>query len=110
VIHVLLPVLLAALRTSVMPPARSLTALHSGSASRRRRGHGVTRWRRSQHPGRGACRRARLPPCAHDGTERRIVRPQDPPEQTECYSGKKRDHTVKMFLLVNALLVNPLSQ
>src|SRR6185503_6833412 len=25
---------------------------------------------------------------AHDGTERRIVRPQNPAEQTECYSGK----------------------
>jgi DDE superfamily endonuclease len=47
----------------------------------------------------------RLPPFAHDGTERRIVRPQDPAEQTACYSGKKRDHTVKNVLLVNALLV-----
>src|SRR2546425_529107 len=45
-----------------------------------------------------------LPPFAHDGTERRIVRPQDPPAQTECYSGKKKDHTVKNVLLVNALL------
>ena len=42
---------------------------------------------------------------AHDGTERRIVRPQDPTEQTECYSGKKKDHTVKNVLLVNALLI-----
>ena len=41
---------------------------------------------------------------AHDGTERRIVRPQDPAEQTECYSGKKKDHTVKNVLLVNAPL------
>jgi hypothetical protein len=41
---------------------------------------------------------------AHDGTERRIVRPQDPPEQTQCYSGKKKDHTVKNVLLINALL------
>ena len=32
---------------------------------------------------------------AHDGTERRIVRPQDSAEQTACYSGKKKDHTVK---------------
>ena len=31
---------------------------------------------------------------AHDGTERRIVRPQDPAEQTACYMAKK-DHTVK---------------
>ena len=41
---------------------------------------------------------------AHDGTERRIVRPQDPAEQAECYSGKKKGHTVKNVLLVNALL------
>jgi hypothetical protein len=41
---------------------------------------------------------------AHDGTERRIVRPQDPAEQTDCYSGKKKDHTVKNVLLVNAPL------
>src|SRR5712691_1671355 len=46
-----------------------------------------------------------VPPFAHDGTERRIVRPQDPVEQTDCYSGKKKDHTVKNVLLVNALLL-----
>src|SRR5712691_2398969 len=46
-----------------------------------------------------------LPPFAHDGTERRIVRPQGPAEQTESYSGKKKDHTVKNVLLVNALLL-----
>src|SRR5882762_7180102 len=50
-------------------------------------------------------RRTRLPPFAHDGTERRHVRPQDPTEQTDCYSGKKKDHTVKNVLLVNALLI-----
>src|SRR5262244_1536624 len=49
--------------------------------------------------------RARLPPFAHDGTERRIVRPQDAAEQKACYSGKKKDHTVKNVLLVNALLI-----
>jgi hypothetical protein len=37
------------------------------------------------HPsGSHPSRRAGLPPCAHDGTERRIVRPQDPPAQTDC--------------------------
>src|SRR5262249_57479633 len=56
-------------------------------------------------PGRGTSCRAGLPPFAHDGTERRIVRPQDPVEQTDCYSGKKKDHTVKNVLLVNALLL-----
>src|SRR6195952_1239229 len=45
------------------------------------------------------------PPFAHDGTERRIVRPQDAAEQTACYSGKKKDHTVKNVLLVNAPLM-----
>src|SRR3954471_19016155 len=40
---------------------------------------------------------------AHDGTERRI--PQNPAEQTDCYSGKKKDHTVKNILLVNAPLI-----
>src|SRR5919109_4813988 len=48
-------------------------------------------------------RYAGIPPFAHDGTERRIVRPQDPAEQTDCYSGKKKDHTVKNVLLINAL-------
>jgi DDE superfamily endonuclease len=43
-------------------------------------------------------------PFAHDGTERRIVRPQDPTEQTDCYSGKKKDYTVKNVLLVKAPL------
>ena len=49
-------------------------------------------------------RRAGVPPFAHDGTARRIVRPQDPAEQTDCYSGKKRDHTVKNVLLVTTPL------
>src|SRR2546426_443079 len=49
--------------------------------------------------------RGDLPPLAHDGTERQIVRPQDPPAQTACYSGKKKDHTVKNVLLVKALLI-----
>src|SRR3954470_19697512 len=47
----------------------------------------------------------RSPPFAHEGTERRIVRPQDAAEQTDCYSGKKKDHTVKNVLLVNAPLI-----
>jgi hypothetical protein len=82
--HVLLPVLLAALRTLGDAPARSLTALaqrlgvaEGGCRCRRRitGGGGST-------PGRGIRCRAAVPPCAHDGTERRIVRPQDPPAQT----------------------------
>ena len=50
-IHVLLPVLLAALRTLGDAPARSLTALAQRSASRRpTRPRWSHRWRRSQHP------------------------------------------------------------
>src|SRR5215510_7889056 len=62
------------------------------------------RWRSSPPlwcPSQPPCR---PPPFAHDGTERRIVRPQDPGEQQESYSGKKKDNTVKNVLLVHALL------
>src|SRR4051812_43107716 len=93
--HMLLPALLAALRTLGDAPARSLTALAQRLGVRYRT------------PGGGAGsphHSAGVPPFAHDGTERRIVRPQDPPAQTQCYSGKKKDHTVKNVLLVNALL------
>ena len=60
---------------------------------------------RGRPAGGGARTRRCVPPFAHDGTERRIVRPQDPPAQAACYSGKKKDHTVKNVLLVNALLL-----
>ena len=38
----------------------------------------------------------------HDGTERPIQRPKDPEEQQRFYSGKKKRHTVKNNVLVNA--------
>ena len=38
---------------------------------------------------------------AIDGTERRRQRPQDPTQQREHYSGKKKTHTDKNLLLVN---------
>jgi len=38
----------------------------------------------------------------HDGTERPIQRPKDPEEQQSFYSGKKKRHTVKNNVLVNA--------
>lgn len=38
----------------------------------------------------------------HDGTERRIPRPTDPTMQTLYYSGKKKCHTVKNLLVVDA--------
>jgi hypothetical protein len=40
----------------------------------------------------------------HDGTERRIARPQDPLEQTRCDRGRKQCHTVTTVLLINAAL------
>jgi hypothetical protein len=36
--------------------------------------------------------------------EWRLARPQDPTEQTRCYSGKTKCHTVKNVLLINAAL------
>ena len=38
----------------------------------------------------------------HDGTERPIQRPKDPEVQETFYSGKKKRHTVKNNVLVNA--------
>lgn len=69
--------------------AESLAA-RSGPATRHAR-HGG---------GRGSC-----PPFCHDGTERRIPRPKDADEQKSCYSGKKKYHTVKNILLINAALL-----
>ena len=111
-IHVLLPALLAALRTLGDAPARSLTALAQRlGVSEADAATVVTPLEEEPAPvAAGPSRRTGVPPFAHDGTERRIVRPQDPAEQTECYSGKKKDHTVKNVLLVNALLIDPLSE
>lgn len=39
----------------------------------------------------------------HDGTEREIPRPADDEQQKENYSGKKKKHTLKNSLIVNAL-------
>ena len=43
---------------------------------------------------------------SHDGTERRIGRPQNPAEQTRYYRGKKTCHTVKHVLRINAALTS----
>ena len=69
----------------------------TGGRTRTAGGRACTRRRRTRH-------RTGVPPFAHDGTERRIVRPQNPATQTDCYSGKKKDHTIKNVLLVNAPL------
>src|SRR5262245_60477927 len=92
-------------------PRRCADSLPGCSGPTARRGRSRRRLCRHSAGGGASPRRRRpnrwagLPPCAHDGTERRIVCPQDPAEQTACYSGKKKDHTVKNVLLVNALLV-----
>ena len=101
-IHVLLPALLAALRTLGDAPARSLTALAQRLGVSEAAAVSVPL---AEAPPPSAPVAGPTSPLAHDGTERRIVRPQDPPAQTDCYSGKKKDHTLKNVLLVNALLV-----
>ena len=65
-------------------PTRSLTALAQRlGVSEADAATVVVRWR-SQRLGSLSSRSTDVPPCAHDGTERRIVRPQDPPEQAQC--------------------------
>ena len=98
-LHVLLPVLRAARRPRGDAPTRALTALaprlgvvETAAAPRGRPAGG------------GVHQRASAPPCAHDGPERRLVRPQDPVAQTERERGKQSDHTGKNVLLVPALL------
>ena len=105
-IHILLPALLAALRALGDAPARSLTALAQRLGVAEADAATVVA-PLAEEPAPVATVPAATPESplfAHDGTERRIVRPQDPVEQTDCYSGKKKDHTVKNVLLVNALL------
>ena len=103
-IHVLLVVLQATLRALGDAPSRSLAELA------KRLGVAEAEAAALVVPPEGCRRRsaartgARLPPFGHDGTERRIARPQDPTEQTRCYSGKKKCHTVKNVLLINAAL------
>src|SRR5207249_5318675 len=83
-IHVLLPALLAALRTLGDAPARSLTALAQRLGVSEADAAAVVApvGGGASTSGHSANHRAGVPPCAHDGTERRIVRPQDPAEQT----------------------------
>ena len=50
----------------------------------------------------GPCPGAHFPPVGHDGTARRLARPQDPLAQTRGYRGQKTCHMVKHVLLSNA--------
>ena len=108
-IHVLLGVLQGTLRTLGDAPSRSLQELAQRVGVTEAEAAALvvptaelpdpSRMARGG-PGPGAP----FPPFGHDGTERRIARPQDPLEQTRCYSGKKKCHTVKNVLLINAAL------
>jgi hypothetical protein len=99
--HVLLPALLVALRALGDAPARSLTALAQ------RRGRGGSH--RGHAPGGGIHTPGHTagPPGAHDGTERRLGRPPDPPQQAAGYSGKQKDPPIQNVLLVQARRLRP---
>jgi hypothetical protein len=78
-IHRLLPVLQAALQTQGHAPERDASYVA---------GHPLA-WEGG-------------PDVTIDGTERRRQRPQDPAQQRDHYSGKKKTHTDKNIVLVNA--------
>ena len=81
-IHVLLPALLATLRTLGDAPARSLTALAQRlGVSEADAATVVTPLEEEPALMVADPAAAWPPPFTHDGTERRIVRPQDPAEQ-----------------------------
>jgi hypothetical protein len=101
-IHVLLPVLLATLRTLGDAPARSLTALAQRLGVSEADAATVVAPLEEEPPPPPP---PPPPPFGQKGRERGKDDPQDPAEQTACYSGKKKDHTVKNVLLVNALLI-----
>lgn len=103
-LHVLLPVLQTALTTLGDTPCRTLAALAQrlGVSAET-----VAAWGPLPEPAPSPPAAApvlRSPPFAHDGTERWIGRPQAAAEQPRWYSGKKKCHTVKNLLLVNAPL------
>jgi hypothetical protein len=87
-IHVLLPMLLAALRALGDAPARSLSALAQRlGVSEADAATVVVPLEEEPAPVAPIPAAAPAsPPFAHDGTERRIVRPQDPVEQKESYT------------------------
>ena len=91
-IHVLLPALLAVLRTLGDAPVRSLTAL----AQRRGVSEAdATSVVSSLEEEPAPVATPDSPPFAHDGTARRIVRPQDPAEQKESYRCQRLHENVE---------------
>src|SRR5262249_2305050 len=84
-IHVLLPTLLAAFRTLGAAPARSLTALAQRlGVSEADAATVVIPLVEQPEFGGAVPATTPAPPFDHDGTERRIVRPQAPPQQDAC--------------------------
>jgi hypothetical protein len=86
--HVLLVVPQATLRTLGDAPTRSLTELPEriGMAAANAAAAGLSSTT-SDPPGAAPVPALASPPFGHDGTERRIERPQDPTEQTRCDRG-----------------------
>jgi hypothetical protein len=103
--HVLLVVLRAPRRTLGDAPTRSVQAL----AKRLRVAEADVHAMVAPTPGLPPPRRSAdtgtyLPPVGHDGTARRIERPQDPTEQTRCDRGQKKCNTVTTVWLIDATL------
>jgi len=84
-IHVLLPWLLAALRTLGDAPARSLTDLAQRlGVTEADAATVVSHWRRNHRHRRRTSRRTGVPPFARDGRNGGSSAPKTPAEQTEC--------------------------
>ena len=105
-IHILLPALLTALRALGDAPARSLTALAQRLGVAEADAATVVA-PLTEEPAPGATVPAATPESPllpMTGRNGASSAPRTPGEQTDCYSGKKKDHTVKNVLLVNACL------
>jgi hypothetical protein len=105
-IHVLLPVLLAALRTLGDAPARSLTARAQrlGVAEADAAAVGAS-LEEEAAPLAAACAVAPPSPLLPMTAPSDVSSAPDSPAQTECYSGKKKDHTIKMSRCQCPLLI-----
>ena len=105
-IHVLLPALLVALRTLGDAPTHSLTTLSQRlGVSEADAATAITPLAEESAPGVAVPAPAPASPLLPmTGRNGASSAPKNAAEQTGCYSGKKKDHTVKNVLLVNALL------